>query len=95
MFKSIYYYSAGIQHKVIDSDFTQYVNANSSDSSYCNSIIQVYEERDLPVGKNLALFFKWYNDEYYNINKHIELCKKQVPYLLKYKDDMEKYLVLL
>jgi hypothetical protein len=95
MFKSIYYYSAGIMHKIIDDDFTQYVNAQAPNSNYPNSIINVYEERDLLVALNLVLFFIWYNKDCGDMNNQIELCKKLVPDFAKYEEDIQKYLILI
>jgi hypothetical protein len=92
-------------YKIIDDDFEEEIMGERPGNSPARfgggegAIINCYSKRNLNVPKNLFLFFmfneKQYGSIYYNIQQQISYCMKNKPLFPKYKEDVEKYLLLL
>ena len=80
---------------IIDSDFEETISIND-DRGLGRYIIDLYEEKNLPVATNLVLAFQYYIKLYdVNIGFIISENKKLNPKYTKYEKDVEKYLLLL
>jgi hypothetical protein len=90
--------------KITDSDFEEEVaDAGSAEPSGlglgAGAVITCYSKRNLNVPKNLLLLFmfneKQYGFEYYSIQNQIFYCEQYQPLFPKYKEEVEKYLLLI
>jgi hypothetical protein len=67
-------------------------------SNKWQQIADIYEIRNMNVAKNLFLFIKdrstKYKDFYYSIGEFYLSILEQEPLLAKYKEEIEKYLLL-
>lgn len=90
----------GRYHTIIDSDFT-HVSNDAGD--FLDLMLDVYSNKNLNVAANLALFIRWWETDWYhrlNFFQAINTIKglkdngwkeKIAPY----KEDVERYLLLL
>jgi hypothetical protein len=80
---------------LVDSDFSKELVAPKLESSNCldllTPIIEEYEKRNICPVENIILFLKKFSTDYY---KHYIREVKKTPGYLKYKDRIEKLLVL-
>jgi hypothetical protein len=91
MFKSIQY-SNNNAFTIIDDDFIEYCLNNPE--GLAKSVIDCYTRRNISVGKNLFLFLEWYYLKHkLPVSVHLSLLEKRLPAL--YKEDIEKYILLL
>jgi|ERR1019366_3935669 hypothetical protein len=64
-----------------------------------DAVINCYSKRNLNVPKNLLLLFmfneKLYGSKYHNIQQQISYCMKYQSLFPKYKEEVEKYLILI
>jgi hypothetical protein len=87
-------------YKIIDEDFEEEISeASVAADAGADAVIKTYSKRNLNVPKNLFLLFMFYEKEYgkkyYSIEQQIVYCMKYQPFFLKYKKDVEKYLLLI
>lgn len=78
---------------VVDSDFVEDVVA---DNMY-DAIITVYGRRGLPVAHNLILLVRYLSTKYH-LPFNAEIIQRIIdirPGVAKYKDELEKYLLLM
>jgi len=86
--------------RIIDSDFQDMFydpDGTSTKFTIVKAVIHIYEKRNINVGANLALALKQtqrYNNRY-SMNALISSCLEEVKEYAKYKDDVEKYLLLM
>jgi hypothetical protein len=93
--------------KIIDDDFEEetvgehgaHETGFSMATGAISAIINCYSKRNLNVPKNLLLYFisneKQYGSKYYSIQQQINICMKYQPPFPKYKEEVEKYLLLI
>jgi hypothetical protein len=98
MFKKIIRINDGINnllYRIIDSDFEQdlpilwhhyYI--------FCDNVIKVYQDRNLNIVKNTALFLNYMNTLFGYYSKDV-ILNNPGPLLKYYKDEIDKYLILL
>lgn len=79
--------------QIIDSDFTAEVKA----MSIWEAVIKIYEERNLPVARNLmlALMFFCRTRKGYTLQDIISWCDQRLPQFRQYKPDIDKYIPLI
>jgi hypothetical protein len=95
MFKSLEWRSG--YWKIIDDDFVEIIQDEDIFIRWSfAALIKVYEDKNLNVAKNIFLYFKSVNSNYWSIQNQINNFAIKEPELyLKYKDEIEKYLPLL
>lgn len=101
MFKSLIFNGKNIEgvdkHTLIDSEFEEIFYSNFD---LVDNIIRCYKQRNLNVAANLALFLKFRSESIPNFFpvEHLikDYCKTYVSKnFAKYKEDIEKYLILI
>jgi len=87
-----------VLYKIVDDEFEQVIliwHSAEVGSTDIIAIIAVYEERKLPVAANLIRALPHISHRFgTSIQTIVERCKKCKEYL-PYKEDIDKYLVLL
>jgi hypothetical protein len=79
----------------IDTDFEETVEDGSLNSVW-PIIVQLYERRNLPVAPNLLKAMMWWKDEcHFRTLQSIINANKRYKHWEKYKEEIEKYLLLL
>jgi hypothetical protein len=101
-------FDKGYEYRIIDSDFEVIYNLNSFNCKPysspiirivvyegCSSVINVYEERKLPVAPNLVKALIFSEKHYYtSIIRTIKGLKHNTKFA-QYEKDLEKYLLLI
>jgi hypothetical protein len=102
MFKSYKYTSTNLL--VVDNDFQVGVVSSGSVNGIMTAIARVYEDKKLPVVPNIILHFKYLASTHktYNAGGWINYAKSLGhdrhlwdEFYDKYKDDLDKYMILL
>ena len=93
MFKRILFTTT--QYIIIDDDFKEICSEPTNWLSIVDKIINIYEGRKIDPAKNIILFFIFYSQYGWSIKEQFNLFIKYAKNSNKYKDDLEKYLLLL
>ena len=84
--------------KIIDEDFEEDV-VGTGHAPTEGAVINCYSKRNLNVSKNLFLMFmfneKLYGSRHNNIQQQISWCMEYQKLFPKYKEEVEKYLLLI
>ena len=89
MYKSCKLTSFGGEFTIVDDDFIVSIRTNAS---LFNAIAIVYEERGLSVAPNLAIALRQYKG---TVQNPLNYYATWNPKLLEYREEIEKYLMLL
>jgi hypothetical protein len=89
--------------KITDDDFEEEIagaaTAHDNVVRSSGAVINCYSKRNLNVPKNLLLLFMFYEKDYvkkhYSIEQQISYCMKYQNLFPKYKEEVEKYLLLM
>ena len=86
-----------VEYKLIDDDFeTVLVVDGAAAGDVEVEIINYYEGRGLNVAANFVLYLQYYQKKYsYSISSVVELQEKYNSKFSKYKEDIQKLLLLL
>lgn len=78
---------------IIDTEFEEDVSAKTA----WEAVIKAYSKRNLNVAANLLLAFRQHQkgNVFSSAQEFIEYCEKNVPNFKPYKDQLNKYLILL
>jgi hypothetical protein len=79
---------------IIDDGFEQKVSCHSDFATISYIIMDTYEKRNLNVVKNFILYIQRLSHDGYDIDHILEIQKDNILYP-KYKEEIEKYLLLL
>jgi hypothetical protein len=89
------------EYDLIDTDFEQKIEGHGIIGRWViDALIDVYEARNSNVAANIVRAYLWYNKTYvYQLNTTIDIYNNGLitksERLLKYENDLQKYLVLL
>jgi len=91
MYNSYEYNHSKKEWKIIDDDF---IEVHSSKFLW-QSIIEVYERRNLNVVKNLLTAIQKYEPDYITKQELYSFVIKYTPNIKPYREELEKYMMLL
>lgn len=84
-------------YELVDSDFRERgrVKVSLPWIEIVDAIVDIYDKRKLNVAVNIAYALNWYNRDFGHLLVAMIADNKDNPNYLKYKEQIEKYMVLI